>query len=189
MVIVMAKNIVFTKEQILKRTSKFVRIKGIDALNARSLCKYIGCSTQPLFRNFESMEDLKKELRKYLYGYYNDFIGTMVDPKDYLSTMAYAYVLFAYRESNIFDVLFMNDLAGSRTIYEVLVSNYDKSIIESIPAQYGLTKKQAEKLYRDVRFYIHGLSCQIACHSIVISEQEIKGLIKNVIKVLKKGIL
>ena len=53
--------------------------------------------------------------------------------------------------------------------------------IESIPKQYGLDKNQARELYRDVRFYTHGLSCQIATKSIIVTEQEIQNLIKNII--------
>ena len=47
------------------------------------------------------------------------------------------------------------------------------------------SKKQAEKLYRDIRFYTHGLACQIACNSILITEEEIKKYIKETIEKLK----
>ena len=80
----------------------------------------------------------------------------------------------------------MTDLAGSRTIEEVLTSNHNIETIESIPKQYNLKKEQAEKLYRDVRFYTHGLACQIACNSILIKEEEIKNLIKNLIENLSR---
>ena len=47
---------------------------------------------------------------------------------------------------------------------------------------YVLEKEnQARELYRDVRFYTHGLSCQIATKSIIVTEQEIQNLIKNII--------
>lgn len=183
----MARKTIFTKEEILKRTCEFIKSKGIDSMNARDLCKYIGCSTQPLFKNFKSMEEFKKSLKKYLHDYYDEFINTIVNQNDYLFTISYAYTLFAYREANIFKALFMSDLAGSRTIEEVLTASHNIATIESIPKQYGLTKEQSKALYRDVRFFTHGLSCQIACHSILVSEKEIKELIDNVIKKLTIG--
>ena len=82
----------------------------------------------------------------------------------------------------------MSDLAGTRTIEEVLNSPQNIDTVKSIPSKYGLTKKQAEKLYIDVRFYTHGLSCQIACKSIQVDEKEIKKLINNIIKNLRKVI-
>ncbi len=184
----MARRTVFDEEVILEKSADFIKNKGIQLLNARELCKYIGCSTQPLFKNFGSMDGLKGKLKKYLHDYYDAFIYKLVDKKDYLFTISYAYALFAYKEPNIFKALFMTDLAGSRTIDEVLNSNWNIETIHSIPVQYNITKKQAENLYRDVRFYTHGLSCQIACNSILVNEEEIKKLIKDLIEKLKKVI-
>ena len=74
----------------------------------------------------------------------------------------------------------MSELAGSRTIDEVLSSSWNVETITSIPEQYSLTLEQAKTLYR-VRFYTHGLSCQIACKSIVVTDEEMKSLIRNLI--------
>ncbi len=181
----MARKTVFDRDYILERTSDFVKEYGVLAMNARDLCKYIGCSTQPIFKNFSSMEGLKKSLKKYLHDYYDDFIYKIVDEEDYLYTISYAYALFAYKEHKIFKALFMTELAGTRTIEEVLKSSWNIATIESIPKQYGLSLEQANRLYRDVRFYNHGLSCQIACNSIKVTEEEIKKLIHDIIDKLK----
>ena len=181
----MSRKTVFNKEYILEKTYAFIKDEGIYKMNARDLCKYIGCSTQPLFKNFNSMDGLKKELKNYLHDYYEGFISKIVDENDYLYTISIAYALFAFRESNIFKALFMSDLAGTRTIDEVLKSSWNIETINSIPRKYQIDSKKAEKLYRDIRFYTHGLSCQIACNSISVTEDEIKKLIKDVINKLK----
>ena len=184
----MARKTTFNKEYILEKTKEFISIYNVEAINARDLCKYIGCSTQPLFKNFKNMEDLKKELKKYLHDYYDEFIYKIVDKEDYLYTISYAYALFAFKEPKIFKALFMTELAGTRTIEEVLKSSWNIESIESIPKQYKLTKKQAEKLYIYARFYTHGLSCQIATKSIKVTEKELKNLIKDIIIKLKEVI-
>lgn len=184
----MARKVSFDKIYILEKSKEFINDYGFEMLNARTLCKYVGCSTQPLFKNFESMEDFKKELKKYLHDYYDSFIEKLVDKKDYLCTISYAYALFAYREPKIFKALFMSSLAGSRTIDEVLSSSWNIETINSIPKRYNLSIEKANLLYRDVRFYTHGLSCQIACSSIIVREDEIKDLIKSIINNLKKVI-
>ena len=181
----MARKISYDRDYILEKTSDFIKDYGVDAMNARDLCKYIGCSTQPLFKNFINMKGLKKSIKKYLHDYYDDFIYKIVDKDDYLYTISYAYALFAFKEPKIFKALFMTELAGTRTIDEVLKSSWNLDTIKSIPKQYGLTKKQAERLYRDVRFFTHGLSCQITCNSIKVTEDEIKKLIKDIIIKLK----
>lgn len=174
----------FNKNTILERTYDFIKENGIEKMNARDLCKYIGCSTQPLFRLFGSMEDFKKELKVYLHDVYDEFINKIVDKNNYLYTISYAYALFSLEESNIFKALFMTDLAGTRTIKEVLESLHNIETIKSIPIQYNITSEEANNLYRDIRFYTHGLSCQIACNTISVSKEEIGELIQNQINKL-----
>ncbi len=181
----MARKVIFTKEQILEKAKEFIKENGFEQMNARTLCKYIGCSTQPLFKNFENMSDFKKSLKKYLHDYYDDFIYKIVDKSDYLFTISYAYALFSKNEPKVFKALFMTELAGTRTIDEVLSSSWNIETIESIPKQYNLSIEQARNLYRDVRFFTHGLSCQVACNSIDVTEKEIYVLIGNIIKKLR----
>lgn len=178
----MARKIKYSKEMFLLKTKDFINEKGIEFLNSRDLCKYIGCSTQPLFRNFETMDKLKLEIKKYLHNYYDKYINEIIDKNDYLLTISFAYASFAYNEPKIFKALFMSELAGTRTVEEVLSSSWNIDTIESIPPQYNISLNDAKLLYRDIRFYTHGISCQIAINSIKISEKEIKNLISNMIK-------
>lgn len=178
----MARTVYYDKETILNKACDFVKEFGVGALNARDLCKYIGCSTQPLFRNFINMDDLKKQVKNSLHDFYDKFIYKIVEKDNYLYSISYAYALFALKESYTFKVLFMSELAGNRTIDEVLNSSWNLETIESIPQQYNITYDAAKMLYRDVRFFTHGLACQIACKSIIVEEKEIEELISNLIK-------
>ena len=48
-----------TKEAIVKVAVDIARQNGAEALNARNLAAIIGCSTQPIFSNFATMEELR----------------------------------------------------------------------------------------------------------------------------------
>ncbi len=82
----------------------------------------------------------------------------------------------------------MSNLEGVKTIDDVLKSENDLELIESIPDQYHLSKKQSERLYRDVKIYTHGLSCQIACNGLYLKKEDVGLLIKNAINNLKREI-
>lgn len=184
----MARTVEFEKQNLLEKTFDFIKKNGIESLTARSLCSYIGCSTQPIFKNFGSMGGLKLELKNYLQEYYENFINDIISKDAYLYTSNYSYTLFALEEPNLFEALFMSDIEGSKTISDIINSEEDWEIIESIPNQYHISKKQSERLYRDVKLYTHGLSCQIACNSLVLNKAEIGALIKNIINNLKKDV-
>ena len=182
----MARKESITKDLILKKGAVFIKEQGIHNLNARNLAKYIGCSTQPIFRNFINMEDFKKQLKVELKKGYNTFIDEIVNKEDYLLTISYAYALYAKKEPNIFSALFISDLAGTRTIDEVINSSWNRDTIIAMTKQYNISLKKAESIYRDTRFYTHGISTQICCNSISISDNEIKELINNIIEKLLK---
>ena len=48
-----------TKEDIVNAAVALVRQRGPQALNARELASRLRCSTQPIFSNFASMEQLR----------------------------------------------------------------------------------------------------------------------------------
>ena len=65
---------IITKQDILNAGIQLIRENGIRSVNARSLAKSLSCSTKPLFRIYKNMEELKKDIKKELDIYYNDFM-------------------------------------------------------------------------------------------------------------------
>ncbi|MBQ7282435.1 MAG: TetR/AcrR family transcriptional regulator, partial [Spirochaetales bacterium] len=58
----MPRKTVIFKKDIIKAAVELVRSDGYESLNARALAKALGCSTQPIFSNFSSMDDLMKSV-------------------------------------------------------------------------------------------------------------------------------
>ena len=50
-----------TKEEIVKTAVELVRERGAEAVNARAIATVLDCSTQPIFSNFRTMEELKEK--------------------------------------------------------------------------------------------------------------------------------
>ena len=48
-----------SKEKIIEAAISLIRNGGVEAVNARTLAAALGCSTQPIFSNFETMEALQ----------------------------------------------------------------------------------------------------------------------------------
>ena len=51
-----------SKEAIIDAAAAVLRIGGFEAINARSVAKALGCSTQPIYLSFRNMEELKSAL-------------------------------------------------------------------------------------------------------------------------------
>lgn len=181
----MARIVKFTKEEILRGSVEYIRTYGIEKFNVRDLAKFIGCSTAPIFKNYQNTKEYKKDLKKALHKDYENYIENYIDKNNYLLTISYAYAMYAKNESNIFRALFITELAGTRTVKEVINSSRNRETIEYTKNTLNLSMEEAENLYRDVRFYTHGIAASLSCNSIKLTEEELYDLIKNIINKLK----
>ena len=48
-----------TKEEIINTAVNIVRNSGAPAINARTIAAILNCSTQPIFSNFATMDELR----------------------------------------------------------------------------------------------------------------------------------
>ncbi len=53
---------IVTRSQVLEAGFQVVRSEGLSALSARRVAQELGCSTQPVYRIYESMGELKDEV-------------------------------------------------------------------------------------------------------------------------------
>ena len=67
-----------TKNDIVNTAVELVRKQGEQALNARTVASALGCSTQPVFSNFATMEELRGSIILAAYECYITFIKNEV---------------------------------------------------------------------------------------------------------------
>ena len=153
----MARTTQITREALVDAGVRLVLEKGLEALNARSLAAQAGCSIQPVFRNFGSMENLRAAVFRGLDAAYQSFIGARIDKADYLFTISLAHIALAQAQKNLFQAMFLTDEFGARTVEEIVQSSWNRETIDCTAAQYDLSLRDAEAVYRDVRFYAGAL--------------------------------
>lgn len=174
------------KRDILSAALQIIRECGIASLNARSIAVQIGCSTQPIYSAYKNMAELKADVYSEICGIYNSFIEKEIDKSDYLFSISLAYEEFARTESRLFDAMFMSELGIIRTVDEVINSDWNRETIEAIVKEYAVSLKRAEGIYRDTRFYTHGISTQVSSKSISLTKEDAGKLIRNIINILVK---
>lgn len=173
-----------SKEDILNASFLIARRKGITEVNARSIAKQLNCSTQPLFRIYQNMNELKEDLIEKIYQYYREFTERYSDD-DELFRVSYAYIEFARKEKNLFKAVYVSDVGGTRSLSQVITSTYNQNIIQKMVKQYQITEAKANQVFRDVRFYSHGIASYILVDSISLSDQEVVELLKIAIDKFK----
>ena len=58
----------FTQEEIVNAALRVARRKGANAVTTRDIAAELGVSTRPIFTYFHTMEEVRREIRKFLPG-------------------------------------------------------------------------------------------------------------------------
>ena len=156
----MPPKIKITKEEIINTVLDILRKDGEEAINARSSAAVLGCSTQPIFSNFASMEDLLKATRVAAYDIYLASLEREANSGKYPQYKAFgmAYIRFASEEKQLFKLLFMCD----RTI-NTHVSNDDfDASVRMIMEANGVSFEKACLMHLEMWSFVHGIATMFA---------------------------
>ena len=149
----------FTRESVLNAAYSLVRREGPSTLNARAVARELGGSTQPIFRLFTGMEELRNEVirladvscRRTMHDVYTQ------SQNGYLP-VCMAYMIFAREEPQLFKLLFMQDRNehASHMIYDHSWG------VEVITASASVDSATASRIYDLTWFHVHGMAVCIA---------------------------
>lgn len=182
----------FEKEEIIEAALSLVRREGFSALTARALAVQLGSSPRPIFTVFQSMEEVQGEVMKAARECYNGYVrrGLMKTDGPRFKGVGEQYIRFAVEEPKLFALLFMREQNGQPDVDEILPvidENY-KMILQSIVDQYGVSDTNAEKLYRHLWIYTHGIAALLATKTCCFTPEQISAMITEIFVGLLKEI-
>lgn len=73
-----------TKEMLLDHAFQIAESKGISAVTSRSVAKSVGCSVQPVFSQFPSMEELRQATFDYACNKFVDEVLVFENQPDFM---------------------------------------------------------------------------------------------------------
>ena len=149
-----------TKEDIIKTALEMYREKGGASINARSIAASLGCSTQPVFSNFATMEEIQSALVAAAYELYLGFLQGESESGKYPAYKAFgmAYIRFAKEEKELFKFLFMRDRNNENI---VPTTDFNESV-DIISLRNGVSKEIAELIHMEMWAFVHGIGTMLA---------------------------
>ena len=148
--------------EILAAAVQLVREGGLGNVNARSLAQALGCSTQPLFRVYTSMEALRTDLKEELDRLYDTFMAQRMT-----------------EENRLFNALFMNLTMAGASLEDILKAPWNRASIENAAKTANLPLEQAERLFIHVWLYSHGIATQIVSNCIHLPGEQVEALLEE----------
>lgn len=170
------------KEDLLKGAIKIIRNNGVEALSARNLAKEVGCSTQPIFRLFENMDDLKNTVYNDVYEIQNKYIASGENHQVPFIGIGLSYIEFAQKEKNMFKFLFMSSNSKYNNILAMAENEQGKRYTELIEKSTGLSYDSSKQIYINTWLIIHGIASMMATTNCELSKEEIETIIFDAFK-------
>lgn len=150
----------FTRDAVLHAACQLMRREGMEALNARAIAKELGGSTQPIFRLFTNMEDLRRELILYVARQFQAHAEADMAQSDspYIQ-LCTTYLLYGRDEPELFKLLFMRDRVSEGQYSDQ--TNFDP-VFNIIKKETPLDDETALRFFERTWLFIHGLAVCIA---------------------------
>lgn len=190
----MPPTIKINQDKILSAAFVLVRRGGMSTITARNLAKELGCSVQPIFREFENMEELKQVIIKKIEVYYNEKMFNALQSSGEFSAMGMAYIDFAKTEPEFFRVLFMSNQFSGKKLNQIAgETEGDDEMLALLSHKTDMTAEQAQILYTSIWLTTHGIASMVATNTLQISKEEAKHILgltfEGLIHSIKKEVL
>ena len=166
------------KEDIILCAFNILKSSGIEHVNARAIAKELNTSVQPIFYQFENMNEVKEKLLNYALDYYKKYLLNFTDNLPKYKQVGLNYIGFAQNEANIFKFIFMGN-------YHIDINNFNDfdssySLVEEILEEYNdLSNEDAKNIHLKMWLFTHGIASLIATKTCCFSNSYISDLLTN----------
>lgn len=181
----MPPKVLIAKESIVNAAVSVVRCNGASALNARTVAAALGCSTQPIFSNFASMEELRLEVARQADTLYQEYVRRETESGEYPPYKAggMAYIRFSKEEKELFKLLYMCD----RTEADVPAESQSFTQMTDIVRQNtGMDDDTARLFHLEMWAYVHGIAAMFATGFLDLAWELVSRMLTDAYQGLRK---
>lgn len=153
----MPKQVSITKKMIDQTAFELIRTRGLEALTARSIAEVVGCSTQPIYKIYRNLEELKEHVVS-MAGNYADRMILEYDktPIAFLNT-GLGFIHFAATEKVLFRIFNVENYLG-RPVFCPLESKELYRLMEELLGDAPLNHEERQELFSNIMIYTNGLA-------------------------------
>nr|WP_279633273.1 TetR/AcrR family transcriptional regulator [Marinilactibacillus kalidii] len=159
---------------------ELLRSSGFSHFTARQIAIKMNSSTQPIYKEFKNMEDLKVGLLEYIKHYLSEKVFIIQNATDALGEVCNNYILFAKKEPVLFSAIFMD-----RELEAVQLHDYSYEKIENIVIENAskCIDDKIDPFLNTLWPAIHGVAILVAQGKINYDEDQINKKVKEIVDI------
>ncbi|MBN1501010.1 MAG: TetR/AcrR family transcriptional regulator [Spirochaetes bacterium] len=167
----MGPKITFTENEIIESALIVLREKGERALTARNIAQQMNGSTQPIYRIFKTMEELKAVLADRIENLAFEYMSKDYDTKHNFLSIGIGFYKFSKDEPELFKFFY---LTGRKKFFSIIENSHSEILIQRMQKSTNLKKLEVDTLktlLRDMAIYCNGLCVMNITRQENISEE------------------
>ena len=170
----------FQRDQIARAALEVARKEGIDAVTAREVAKALKGSVGPIFTWYDTMDQLKAEVREQARGVYRAYIERgLAGPIPFLG-VGQQYIRFAREEPELYKLLFLTKPGASGGgAMEALRFSQDLAR-ESLMRIYNMDAETADRYFRDLWLVVFSFATLIVTDDCPYTDAEMSAVLTEV---------
>ena len=172
----------YTKEEIVAAAFELTREKGIDAVVAREVGKRLDTSSSPIFTIWNSMDELRAEVRELAKEKYIQYMDGIFDYTPSFKEFGMRCGRFAADEPNLFRLLFLTkqEEHSPYTRFKQDFEGIFTSLMAEIENQFDLSKSQADELLSQMIIFANGIAAYMITDANSFSKESVSYRISQV---------
>ncbi len=172
---------VITKELLLNGAFELVKEQGKEQLSARHLAAKCGCSTQPIFRLYDNMGDLEKDLLDKCTTFFSDFYkNSKPSSTTPFVDLGMSYIRFAAVYPKLFRLIFLDASGADKSMYDLINGGSENNfVINEFRKMKGVSQDDFSLLFMKMWIFIHGIACMVLQDDFDMTEKEIEELLEG----------
>jgi AcrR family transcriptional regulator len=175
-----------TKNDIIDTAVDIVRNSGAEAINARNIAAVLNCSTQPVFSNFSTMEELRLAVVEKADMLCQEYITEEIERGEFPEYKAsgMAYIRFAKEEKELFKLLYMRDRSKEMAPKE---SKLNDEMNDIVCKNTGLSEDEAKLFHFEMWAFVHGIAVMLATDYIELNLELASKMLTDAYQGLRKS--
>lgn len=177
-----------TKEVLLSHAFTIAEEQGIAAVTSRSVAKSVGCSIQPIFSQFPTMEELRQATFDYACDKFVSEILTFENQPDFFSRVTKWVIVLARNKPNLFHLLYLSDGFRGNGFLEIMM-NYESNqrMIEKMSEVYQLDINVCKDILMRSCLFLLGISTMICVNHMDFNDEQVAAMMKQTVSDMVRG--
>ncbi|HPR81328.1 MAG TPA: TetR/AcrR family transcriptional regulator [Enterococcus sp.] len=171
---------VYKREHILKAAYEVIAKDGFTNFTARNVAKKMGVSTQPIYLEFENMQDLKNTLVETVYEDLKKKVFSVEHTGDKLMDLAINYIDLSQKNPKLFIALFIDNYGGGKLMYKQSYDHFCQTIHEH-PEYADLSEEHLKALHTGIWISVTGVAALMSSGVIEPTRQQIITVVQQTI--------